>query len=403
MQTKIDFQSAKEILKSQNIIPLGIERVFLHAALGRTLAHSISATSDMPTTPLSNMDGYAFSSHFRDSKILKILGENPAGAAIPTLPLDAPYTIKTFTGAKIPLNADMLVPIEHCKVTQEGLEIIIMPKIGQFIRQQGDNYKKGETLLTKNTRLNAHHIGLLASLNQIFIPVFEKPKVGILISGNELLELGEKASNGSDIYNANGHLLFAKVLENGGIPKLYPILKDDKAQVQNFLNLALKECDIVISSGGASVGDYDYIATLCEERAKEVVFKGVNIKPGQHITYAHFNQKHFFALPGFPNSTLVTFELFVKPILYKFLELSFTPTTLRIPLPQDVHKTDTRLEFRVCNVRNHNGEWQIDFTGKKDFQSAILNNFCPLDNAKVGLCILDSAKKKGAIVEVILL
>ena len=89
--------------------------------------------------------------------------------------------------------------------------------------------------------------------------------------------------------------------------------------------------------------------------------------------------------------------------LYKFLELSFTPTTLRIPLPQDVHKTDTRLEFRVCNVRNHNGEWQIDFTGKKDFQSAILNNFCPLDNAKVGLCILDSAKKKGAIVEVILL
>ena len=233
--------------------------------------------------------------------------------------------------------------------------------------------------------------------------MFEKPKVGILISGNELLELGEKAFNGSDIYNANGHLLFAKVLENGGIPKLYPILKDDKAQVQNFLNLALKECDIVTSSGGASVGDYDYITTLCEERAKEVVFKGVNITPGQHITYAHFNQKHFFALPGFPNSTLVTFELFVKPILYKFLELSFTPTTLRIPLPQDVHKTDTRLEFRVCNVRNHNGEWQIDFTGKKDFQSAILNNFCPLDNAKVGLCILDSAKKKGAIVEVILL
>ena len=403
MQIKINFQNAKEILESQNIAPLGIERVFLHDALGRTLAHSITTTADMPTTALSNMDGYAFNSNFQNSKTFKILGENPAGSEMPTLPLDAPYAIKTFTGAKIPLNADMLVPIEHCKAQEKQLEITTMPTMGQFIRKQGDNYKKGEILLTQGTRLNANHIVLLASLNQIFIPVFEKPKVGILISGNELLELGESASQGSDIYNANGHLLFAKVLENGGIPKLYPILKDDKEQVQHFLNLALNECDIVISSGGASVGDYDFIAALCQERAQEVIFKGVQIKPGQHITYAHFNQKHFFALPGFPNSTLVTFELFVKPILYKFLGHSFTPTMLQIPLTQDIDKTDMRLEFRVCNVRNIKGEWQMDFIGKKDFQSAILNNFCPLDNAQVGLCILDFAKKKGAIVEVILL
>ncbi|QOQ97373.1 molybdopterin molybdotransferase MoeA [Helicobacter winghamensis] len=408
MQTKIDFKEAKEILYSQNIAPLGIDRVFLHDALGRILANTILAPSNMPNFPLSRMDGYAFNSTFKDAKCFQILAENPAGNAIPTLPLDAPFAIKTFTGAKIPKNADMLAPIEDCQVEQNNLKqnflkIHALPHIGQHIRQVGENYKKGEMLLQKGTRLNAHHIGLLASLNQVFVEVFTRPKVGILVSGNELLELGEIPSNTQDLYNTNGHLLLAKVLENGGIPKLYPILKDDKAQIESNVQLALDECDMVISSGGASVGDYDFITALCKKREKEVIFKGVQIKPGQHIIYAHFNQKHFFALPGFPNSTLVTFELFAKEILLRLLGTKPTITALKIPLNQNINKNDTRLEFRVCNVRNLNGSFSIDFQGKKDFQSAILNNFCPLDNAQVGLCILDSNKQSGEIVEVILL
>ncbi|TLD85258.1 molybdopterin molybdenumtransferase MoeA [Helicobacter sp. MIT 11-5569] len=403
MQTKIDFKDAKQILHAQNITPIGVERVFLHNALGRILAKDILAPSDMPITPLSNMDGYAFSSNFKDAKTFEILGENPAGSAQPTLPLNAPYAIKTFTGATIPLYADMLAPIEHCKVTQNTLEVITLPQTWQYIRQRGENYKQGEILLTQGTQLNAHHIGLLASLNQVFVEVFICPKVGILVSGNELLEIGENASDSKNLYNANGHLLFAKVLENGGIPKLYPILKDNAEQIQHYINLALQECDMVVTSGGASVGDYDFIAALCKERAKEVVFQGVRIKPGQHIIYARFNHKYFFGLPGFPNSTLVTFELFVKEIFKKLSGTTLKTTILKIPLTQDIHKNDTRLEFRVCNVRNVDGNFQIDFKDKKDFQSAILNNFCPLDDAQVGLCILDSSKKNGDIIEVILL
>lgn len=399
----MEFKEAKSLLQSQNIAPLGIERVFLHDALGRILANDILAPSNMPSFPLSNMDGYAFNSAFKDTKNFKILGENPAGSTQPTLPLNAPFAIKTFTGAKIPQNADMLAPIEHCKIKQDSLKIEILPHIGQHIRQVGENYKKGETLLKKSTRLNANHIGLLASLNQVFIEVFTRPRVGILVSGNELLELGESISDSKELYNANGHLLLAKILENGGIPKLYPILKDDKAQVESSVQLALDECDMVVSSGGASVGDYDFIATFCKERAEEVIFKGVRIKPGQHIIYAQFNQKHFFALPGFPNSTLVTFELFVKEILLRLLGTKPTTTILKIPLNHNINKNDARLEFRVCNVRNVNGDFSIDFQDKKDFQSAILNNFCPLDNAQVGLCILDSSKQNKEIVEVILL
>ncbi|WP_299550093.1 molybdopterin molybdotransferase MoeA [uncultured Helicobacter sp.] len=403
MQIKIDYKDAKEILHKQNIAPLGVERVFLHAALGRILAKDILAQSHMPSFALSNMDGYAFNSAFKDSKTFKILGENPAGNALVTLPIDAAFAIKTFTGAKIPKNADMLAPIEHCIVQRDSLEIQALPHIGQHIRQIGEHYKKGEKLFCKGTLLNANHIGLLASLNQVFVEVFTRPKVGILVSGNELLELGENPSATQDIYNTNGHLLLAKVLENGGIPKLYPILKDNKEQIEASVQCALDECDMVISSGGASVGDYDFITALCQKRAQEVVFKGVRIKPGQHIIYAHFNQKHFFALPGFPNSTLVTFELFAKEILLRLLGTKQTHTTLKIPLTQAISKNDTRLEFRVCNVRNTNGGFSIDFQDKKDFQSAILNNFCPLDGAQIGLCILDSNKSIGDCIEVILL
>lgn len=407
MKVKIDYAQAREILESQTIETLGIERVFLYEALGRVLARDVIATQDMPQSTRSNMDGYAINSKFLQGNAaqeFKILGENPAGNAQDSvLPLHQPFAIKTFTGAEIPQNADILVPIEQVKIEAQTLCLLEIPKVGQYIRQKGANYHKGEKLISKGVRLNANHIGLLASLNCVFVEVFTRAKVGILVSGNELLELGESAKNGANIYNANGHLLVAKVLENGGIPKLYPILKDTKEQVKECVNLALSECDLILSSGGASMGDYDFIAAICKERESEMVFKGINIKPGQHISYAHFGGKQFFGLPGFPNSTLVTFELFAKEILWRLNGGYFKPITLEVLLQENVSKTDSRLEFRVCNVRNVEGKWSIDFEGKKDFQSAILNNFCPLDSAYNGLCILESAKSAGERVQVILL
>ena len=134
MQTTIHFQQAKEILQSQNLSPLGTERVFLHNALGRILADDILAPSNMPTFPLSNMDGYAFSSAFQTAKSFKILGENPAGNPQQTLPLSEPFAIKTFTGARIPHNADMLAPIESCEVCEEFVTINILPKQWLLLR-----------------------------------------------------------------------------------------------------------------------------------------------------------------------------------------------------------------------------------------------------------------------------
>lgn len=406
MQEKISYLQAKEILNSQNIYPKGIERVFLHESLNRILSQDIFAPNDMPILNLSNMDGYAiYSAMLKNiNECFEILQENPAGnKEILELPTNKPCAIKTFTGAAIPKNADILVPIEWAEVKDNHLIIKQIPKIGEFIRKKGDNYKKGEKLLSKGTKINSHHIGLLASLNQVFVEVYERPKVGILVNGNEILELGENKDSPNSIYNANGHLLYAKILENGGIPKLYPILKDDKEQIQSCLQTALRECDLILSTGGASVGDYDFIRQISQQQKEQVVFRGVRIKPGQHVLYAHFGGKQFFGLPGFPNSTLVTFELFAKIILAKLCGSKPYQESIQITLDEDLQKNDSRLEFRVCNIRNQAGIFSIDFLGKKDFQSAILNNFCPLDNSRVGLAILENQTTKGKSIEVLLL
>ncbi|MCL9822677.1 molybdopterin molybdotransferase MoeA [Helicobacter colisuis] len=406
MQEKISYLQAKEILNSQNIYPKSIERVFLHESLNRILSQDIFAPNDMPMLNLSNMDGYAiYSAMLKNiNECFEILQENPAGnKEILELPTNKPCAIKTFTGAAIPKNADMLVPIEWVEVKDNRLIIKQIPKIGEFIRKKGDNYKKGEKLLSKGTKINSHHIGLLASLNQVFVEVYERPKVGILVNGNEILELGESKDSPNSIYNANGHLLYAKILENGGIPKLYPILKDDKEQIQSCLQTALRECDLILSTGGASVGDYDFIRQISQQQKEQVVFRGVRIKPGQHVLYAHFGGKQFFGLPGFPNSTLVTFELFAKIILAKLCGSKPYQESIQITLDEDLQKNDSRLEFRVCNIRNQAGIFSIDFLGKKDFQSAILNNFCPLDNSRVGLAILENQTTKGKSIEVLLL
>lgn len=406
MQEKISYLQAKEILNSQNIYPKSIERVFLHESLNRILSQDIFAPNDMPMLNLSNMDGYAiYSAMLKNiNECFEILQENPAGnKEILELPTNKPCAIKTFTGAAIPKNADILVPIEWAEIKGNHIIIKQIPKIGEFIRKKGDNYKKGEKLLSKGTKINSHHIGLLASLNQVFVEVYERPKVGILVNGNEILELGESKDSPNSIYNANGHLLYTKILENGGIPKLYPILKDDKEQIQSCLQTALRECDLILSTGGASVGDYDFIRQISQQQKEQVVFRGVRIKPGQHVLYAHFGGKQFFGLPGFPNSTLVTFELFAKIILAKLCGSKPYQESIQITLDEDLQKNDSRLEFRVCNIRNQAGIFSVDFLGKKDFQSAILNNFCPLDNSRVGLAILENQTTKGKSIEVLLL
>lgn len=395
MREKISSQEAWDILENQKTPTPKIQKVFLHDALFRALAEDIIAREDMPLEDLSSMDGYALNTNNTQvNQKLTVIGEVATGKELAFFePYNNQYLgkegyiVKVLTGASVPTNYDTLIPFELTQRVDDKILISTLPTKGENIRKRGTNYKKGELLLKKGTTLTPLEIGLLASLNYVFIKVFCKPKVGILTCGNEILELGEALDdkNGKDskVYNANAHLLFSALKALGCEPYLFDRVLDDKEQTQMALQTAFRECDVVLSSGGASAGDYDFMKA-CSNDMCDMIFRGLTIKPGKPLSFGIYsNQSHsyYFGLPGFPNSTFVTFYLFVVPFLGKMCGKKFyKPKKILATLSEKATKKDQREEFRSCSVRLENGKYTVNFNGKKDFLSAVLNNLCQSPN-----------------------
>jgi len=341
------------------------------------LGEPIIAPSDMPHCATAAMDGYACrQADVEALGALEIEGTIAAGDA-GGVALSPERCIKIFTGAAMPIGADMLIPVEYVEVKEGRITLgRAAPRIGQFIRNRGDNYKAGEQLLGVGTRIGPAEIALLASLNVVFVEVVTQPIITILSSGNELAEVGESCKEPHALRSANNHLLASMVRALGGIARLRPILRDDKRAIRIALKEALEQSDMVLTTGGMSMGDYDFTQDVVQELCDEIVFKGVRIKPGRPIMYAKKGTTHLFGLPGFPNSCAVTFTLFAKVVLQRFLGISSSLVWLRAKLLEDAPKDESRMEFRTCSVRLLDGELVVDFAGKKGIQSAIINNLC---------------------------
>lgn len=400
MKKNITYEEAISLLAKSNVKLMGEERLFLHDCLGRILAKDVCASEDMPLVDTAAMDGYACHRADVESGIaLKILGDNPAGnRVIPTCARGC--CIKTFTGSKMPHGADMLVIVEEAREVDGELQILKSPpSTGLFIRKKGDNYRAGEILLKAGTLITPAEIGLLASLNRVFVDVRKRPVVTILSGGDELVELGE--CRGDSLRSVNNHLLKAAVESLGGVARLTEILPDEPGEIRRALKSALDSSDIVLTTGGMSMGDYDFtqeaIYDLCD-----VEFHGVRVKPGKPIAYAKRGNTHLFGLPGFPNSCLITFYLFGRIILNKMLGISSDLIKIHARLNEALKKEAGRAEFRTCTLHLKDGEWSVDFVGKKGIQSSIINNLCGAS----ALVFLDSectSKESGETVEVVLL
>lgn len=380
--TLINYEEALEILQNLPIAPLGTQQVHFKNALHRICAQDICAPQDYPAYPTAAMDGYAIM--FEDlplllSKGLKTLPPNKAGN--PTRPtLEKGCAIKTFTGSLMPINADTLIIVEH--ITLENDRIFLnAPKEqvckSQWIRQVGDNYKKGEILLRKGDRIGAFEIGLLAELNINFVQVYQKVRVGVICVGDEIVEVGAMSEHTNMVRSVNAHLLESLLLQMGQEPIIYPLIKDDKALLKTTYEQALKECDVLLSAGGMSMGDYDYTQEVIKELT-HIHFKGVRLKPGKPVTcgtYCNAHKRTFvLGLPGFPNSCAVTFLLFGSILLARLQNRIYTPITLQAKLLEDVIRTDSRMEFRACEVINENGILGVRFSTKKSLQSSMINN-----------------------------
>jgi len=260
---------------------------------GYILSQDIVADHNSPEFPTSATDGYAVM--HKDLRLgrLKIGSINPAGSDLKEEVVSG-ICIKTFTGSLMPHGADTLIPIENVEV--DGDEIIIKEEVPQgfSVREPGENYAKGQMLIPKGTKIDFPQIGVMASLNMPQVTVYEKPTVAIISTGSELLELGEEQTSDAQIRSSNNYILEAIVKKYDGIPLQLGCIKDDKETITKNISDALDKADIVVTTGGVSVGDFDFVKDVIYELGCDVVFKGVRVKPGQHIMVARKEDRQVY-------------------------------------------------------------------------------------------------------------
>jgi molybdopterin molybdotransferase len=396
----IHFDESIQKLNSLEIEYKDIQTLPLLAAQGYVLAEDIIAGHNSPEFPTSAMDGYAIMYEDMTLGALKIASINPAGSALQDEVIGG-TCIKTFTGSLMPDGADTLIPIENIEVVGDEIRIKEEVPQGFSVRAIGENYAKGQLLIPKGTKIDFPQIGVLASLNIANIAVYKKPIVAIISTGSELLELGEEQTNNAQIRSSNNYILEAIVNKYDGVPLQLGCIKDDKRSIISTVVKALDKSDIVVTTGGVSVGDFDFVKDVINELGCEIIFKGVRIKPGQHIIVARKDNKFIIGLPGFAYSSTVTALLYLVPLIEKFQFGTASLHMVKAKLKESFIKRARKAEFTACNVSLIHGEYYVDFSGKKVGSSAILTNM--LDN--IALLVTseeESSKKVGEEVNLLL-
>lgn len=393
------YESSLERLKNSLKKYTRVEKVAISDVLGRILAQDIISKTDQPSFATSSMDGYALNSNqIKEGATFKILTKIPAGKDIKDIKISGNECVKTFTGSLMCQGSDTLVPIENVEVKGEMITIKKPVPRGFAVREVGESYKKGEILIKKGTRLSYSEIALLAELGHFHISVFIKPKVAILATGSEIVDLGESLENNSQIRSSN-HIALAMMMRLMGCePQIMPIAKDEAALQESAILEALSGADMLITTGGVSVGDYDFIKKAVRENF-EIIVDGAAIKPGRHIKIAKSGEKYIFALPGFPYSAMVMCVLYVREILNLMFESGESYEFSAI-LEEDYIRKSPFLEFAPANLRCENGVNLVSLDGKKEGSSAIINNLN--QNAVLLVCPIDRDKlSKGEVVKIL--
>lgn len=332
-----------------------IEQRGLLSSSNCVLAEDLIAPINVPPSDNSAMDGYALrAADVTSSATLPVTQTVYAGHAAQALQVGEAARI--FTGASIPENADAVVMQENCDEQNGELQVNQSVSQGENIRARGQDIEIGSLVIPKGTRLSARHIGLAASLGNNILPVFKPLKAAVLSTGDELLEPGEPAS-GDQIYNSNRYLL-SSLLERLGVNVIDAgIVPDDLKATEQCLSDASQNADIVISSGGVSVGDADFIKTVIESLG-QLDFWKLAMKPGKPLAYGRIGSTPFFGLPGNPVSVFATFAVIVKPYLLRMQGVVGNVSPGAIPIRADFNwlKAGSREEYlRAKLVHNEEG------------------------------------------------
>jgi molybdopterin molybdotransferase len=342
---------------------LGIERVALAHCIGRVLAEDLDAQAPLPAFPSSAVDGYAVRAADAGQQ-LRVAGESAAGR-----PFDGRITpgraIRILTGGVLPDGADCVVMVEDVEEKGEFVTVPASLQAGVNFHTPGADLRAGEKVLACGEQLGPAELGLAAALGLPRLPVFRRPRVALMSTGDELVEVGEKPGRGQ-IVDSNRWALLAALREAGAEVRLLGIGPDEPNALRRLVVEAFDGADVLVTSGGVSVGTHDLVKPLLESLG-EVHVGRVKLKPGKPFTFATLpDRKLAFGLPGFPVSSLVTFEVFVRPALRKmqgFAQLQ--RPTLPVRLGYDARPTADRTEYQRVTLRREGGNLVAVSTGSQ--------------------------------------
>jgi molybdopterin molybdotransferase len=301
------------------------QRLSLRECCGRFLVESILATLDLPPFDNSSMDGYAV----RAEDLVQAASGRPVALALQgklaagdasELSVNPGGCIRVFTGSRLPSNANAVVMQEETRVSPAlpgRVEFLEGPKPWENIRFRGEDVKKGRPIAAPGTALTASRLSLLSSMGIGELTIARRPTVGLLATGSELVEAGETLRPGQ-LYESNRAALSPLIENAGGTPKIYPIVRDDLKLTREALEQAWNECDLVISCGGVSVGEMDFVKTAFEQLGGRLDFWKVAIKPGRPFVFGECNSRFLFGLPRNPVSAFVTFLLLARPAIRRW-------------------------------------------------------------------------------------
>lgn len=342
--------------------PLAPVQTPLADALSLILAEGLVTLHDLPPFDNSSMDGFAVRAAdiAVTGTVLPVQGDIAAGAlAVPTL---MPQTaLRIMTGAPVPDGADTVVPVEDTETRGSSVAFLEQAELGQYIRRRGEEVRSGTIVVSQGSRLRPAEIGMAATVGHAQVLAHPKPRVAIISTGDELVEPGTPLRRGQ-IYNSNAYALAAQVEEAGGIVTHRLHARD----TPDALRAAFDQCagaDVLITSGGVSVGDFDYVKAVFAERGT-VDFWRVAIRPGKPLAFGQWDNTLFFGLPGNPVSSMVTFELFVRPTLRKLAgHFALTRPEVRVKLAEEASHTPGRRSYQRAIVTSESNGYLARTTG----------------------------------------
>lgn len=363
----IELHVARNIVLSSAKV-LGTEKTDLTHSLGRVLAQDVFSDTAMPPFDKSAVDGYACRRDdlALDLRVIEIIpaGRKPEKQILPGT------CSKIMTGGMVPQGADTVIMVEDVKESIPSIIRFTKEKTSSNICYKAEDVEEGQQVLSKGTLIRPQEMAVLASVGVVSPETHRKPIVGIISTGDELVEPDETPQL-SQIRNSNATQLTAQATMAGVIPQYFGIARDDEASTRTMVSSALEKCDVVLLTGGVSMGDFDYVPGVLKDLGITLHFESIAVQPGRPTVFGTGRGKYLFGLPGNPVSSFVQFELLVRPLLLALMGHQYKPVEIKLPMGAPYSRRNTKRKSLLPVFISNNQVFPVEYHGSAHIHSYI--------------------------------